>query len=52
LDAVLFRHAEALEKKGSIPEALIMYKKLQEEYAQTYYGYDASLRVRKLEGAK
>jgi len=52
LDAVLFRHAEALEKKGDIQEALKLYKKLQAEYAQSYYGYDASLKVKKLEAAK
>jgi predicted negative regulator of RcsB-dependent stress response len=52
LDAVLFHHAEALEKKGNSPEALALYKRLQEEYAQSYYGYDASLRARKLEAAK
>jgi predicted negative regulator of RcsB-dependent stress response len=52
LDAVQFHHAEALEKKGNPAEALAMYKTLQEEYAQSYYGYDASLRVRALETAK
>jgi len=52
LDAVLFHEAEALEKKGSSVEALTLYKKLQAEYAQTYYGYDASLKVKKLETAK
>jgi predicted negative regulator of RcsB-dependent stress response len=52
LDAVLFHKAEALEKKGSAVEALAVYKKLQDEYAQTYYGYDASLKVKKLEPAK
>jgi predicted negative regulator of RcsB-dependent stress response len=52
LDAVLFHKAEALEKKGSAVEALAVYKKLQDEYAQTYYGYDASLKVKKLDTAK
>ena len=52
LDAVQFHHAVALEKKGSVAEALAMYKKLQEEFAQSYYGYDASLRARKLEASK
>jgi predicted negative regulator of RcsB-dependent stress response len=52
LDAILFHKAEALEKKGSIVEALAVYKKLQDAYAQTYYGYDASLKVKKLETAK
>ena len=52
LDAILFHKAEALEKKGSIAEALAVYKKIQDEYAQTYYGYDASLKVKKHEAAK
>jgi len=52
LDAVLFHKAEALEKKGSVAEALAVYKKIQDGYAQTYYGYDASLKVKKLETAK
>jgi len=51
-DAILFHKAEALEKKGSTAEALVVYKKLQDEFAQSYYGYDASLKVKKLEPAK
>jgi len=52
LDAILFRQAEALEKKGNTAEALALYKKIQTEYAQSYYGYDASLKIRKLETVK
>jgi predicted negative regulator of RcsB-dependent stress response len=52
LDAVLFHKAEALEKKGSKAEALALYQKVQADYAQSYFGYDASLRARKLEAAK
>lgn len=52
LDAIFFRHAEALEKKGDIPEALKLYKTLQTDYPQSYFGYDASLKVKKLEAAK
>jgi len=52
VDAVLYHHAEALEKKGDVQEALKLYKKLQAEYAQSYYGYDASLKVKKIESAK
>jgi predicted negative regulator of RcsB-dependent stress response len=52
LDAVLFHRAEALEKKGDRAEALKVFKKIQEEYPQSYYGYDAGLRARKLEPAK
>jgi predicted negative regulator of RcsB-dependent stress response len=52
LDAVLYHHAEALEKKGQSKEAWDLYKKIQDEYAQTYFGYDASAKVKKLESAK
>lgn len=52
LDAVLYHHAEALEKKGSVKEARDFYKKVQDEYAQTYYGYDAAAKVKKLESVK
>jgi predicted negative regulator of RcsB-dependent stress response len=52
LDAVLFHKAEALEAKGDKPEALILYKKLQEEYPQSYFGYDAAQKARKIEAAQ
>ena len=52
LDAVIFHKAEALEAKGDKPEALALYKKLQEEYPQSYFGYDAAERARKLEAAQ
>lgn len=51
LDVVLFQ-GEALRLKGDIKEALAVFKKLQEEYSQTYYGYEASLKIGKLEGAR
>jgi predicted negative regulator of RcsB-dependent stress response len=52
LDAILFHKAEVLEKKGDVKEALAAYKKLQEEYSQTYFGYEASMKVGRLEPAK
>jgi predicted negative regulator of RcsB-dependent stress response len=52
MDAVLFHKAEALEKKGDKAAALELFKKIQTDYAQSYYGYDAGLRARKLEGAR
>ena len=52
LDVVLYHHAEALEKKGQPKEARDLYKKVQDEYAQTYFGYDASAKVKKVESAK
>ncbi len=52
LDAALFHKAEVLEKKGDAAGALKLYKKIQTDYSLSYYGYDAGLRVRKLEPAK
>jgi predicted negative regulator of RcsB-dependent stress response len=52
LDAVLFHKAEALEAKGSKPEAVALFKKIQEQFPQSYYGYDAAERARKIEAAK
>lgn len=52
LDAVLFRLAEAYELKGERKEALDLFKKIQEEYAQTSYGYEASLKASRLDLAR
>ncbi len=49
LDVVLFQRAEVHEKKGEVEKALEVYKRIQEEYPQTYYGFDASQKARKLE---
>ncbi len=52
MDAVLFHKAEALEKKGDKAGALALFKRIQTEYAQSYFGYDAGLRAGKLEAAR
>jgi tetratricopeptide (TPR) repeat protein len=52
LDAILFHEAEALELKGDAQGALAVYKKLQEDYSQTYYGYEASLKAGRLGSAR
>ncbi len=52
LDAVLYHRAEALEMKGDTAEAVALYKKIREQFPQTYYGYDASQRLSKLEIGK
>lgn len=52
LDSVLFKKASALEEKGEVEEALAIYKKIQEDYAQTYYAMDAAQRISRLEGKK
>jgi len=49
LDVVLFHKAEALEGKGETKEAVAVYKKIQEDFPQSYFGYDASGKIRKLE---
>jgi tetratricopeptide (TPR) repeat protein len=51
-DGVMYHQAEALEKKGQKAEALALYKKLQTDYAQTYFGYEAQQKVASLGAAK
>ena len=51
-DAALFHLAESRELKGETAAALELYKKLQADYAQSYFGYEASLKVGKLEARK
>jgi tetratricopeptide (TPR) repeat protein len=52
LDPVLFHRAQAHEQKGEIEVALDLYKKIQDEFSQTFYGFDASQKVKELEGKK
>lgn len=52
LDGVIFHQAEALEKKGQKAEALALYRKLQTDYAQTNFGYEAQMKVASLEAMK
>lgn len=52
VDAALFHQAESLELKGEAAAALEIYKKLQTDYSQSYFGYEASLKVGKLEARK
>lgn len=49
LDVILFRKAQAYEKKGDKEKALDLYKEIKEEYPQTFYGYDASQKINTLE---
>lgn len=48
LDAVLFHLAEVYELQGQKKEALDLYTKLQSEYSQTYFGYEASMKASRL----
>jgi len=52
LDAALFHLAEAHELKGETGKALDLYKKLQTDHAQSYYGYEASLKAGRLDARK
>ncbi len=52
LDVILFHRAEVHEEKGEVEEALALYKKVQEEFSQTFYGFDAAQKIRKLETKK
>jgi tetratricopeptide (TPR) repeat protein len=49
LDAVLFHLAEAYELKGDTKEARGLYERIQLEYTQTYYGYEASVKAGRLQ---
>lgn len=52
LDAALYHQAQALELKGDIAAAVDLYKKVQADYPQSYFGYEASLKAGKLEARK
>lgn len=52
MDVILFHRAEVHEEKGEFEEALALYKKVQEEFSQTFYGFDAGQKIRKLETKK
>ena len=49
LDAAMYRLAQAQELKGQIAAAVELYKKIQADYPQSYYGYEASMKAGKLE---
>jgi len=49
LEVILFHRAEVHEEKGEIDEALALYKRIRDEFPQTYYSMDASQRIEKLE---
>jgi predicted negative regulator of RcsB-dependent stress response len=52
LDVILFHRAEVHEEKGEIEEALNLYNRVKDEFSQTYYSYEASQKISKLEGKK
>lgn len=52
MDAVLFHLAEAYEGKGELDLALDLFKRVRDEYSQSFYGMDASQKVSELEEKK
>ncbi|MBC7364141.1 MAG: tetratricopeptide repeat protein [Candidatus Aminicenantes bacterium] len=52
LDVILFHLAEAYEKKGEIQNALQIYRDLQANYQNTYFGYQAALKAMQLESSR
>lgn len=52
LDVFLFHRAEVHEEKGEVEEALALYRKIRDEFSQTYYGFDATQKISKLEEKK
>jgi len=51
LDLILFHLAEVYEKKGDRQQALTVYQELQAGYQNTYYGYQAAMKVMKLQAS-
>jgi tetratricopeptide (TPR) repeat protein len=49
MDVILFHRAEINEEKGDAEQALALYRRVQDEFPQTFYGYEASQKVGKLE---
>jgi len=52
MDVILFHRAEINEEQGDAEQALALYKRVQDEFPQTFYGYEASIKVGKLETKK
>lgn len=48
-DVILFRLAEAYEKTGQTDQAVSIYRDLQSNYQNTYYGYQAAIKMMRLE---
>ncbi len=49
LDVILFRLAETYEKAGQKDQAISLYRDLQSGYQNTYYGYQAAMKMMTLE---
>jgi len=51
LDIILYHLADVYEKKGDLEQALNVYRQLQAGSQNTYYGYQAALKVMKLQSS-
>ncbi|MFC2157956.1 tetratricopeptide repeat protein [Acidobacteriota bacterium] len=49
LDILLFNKASVFEEKGETDRALEIYKRVESDFSQTYFGYEASQKVKELE---
>lgn len=52
LDIILYRKAQILAFQNQIDEAIALYKKIQEDYSGSFFGYEAAQEVLKLEEKK
>ena len=52
MDVILFHRAEITEEKGDVEQAVALYRRVQDEFPQTFYAYEASQKVGKLETKK
>jgi predicted negative regulator of RcsB-dependent stress response len=52
MDIVLYRKAQVLAARNDIDLAIEVYKKLQEDFPSSYFGYEATREVLKLEQKK
>jgi len=51
-DVLYFHKAEILEEQGELEKALELYRKVEADFQQTYYGYEAAQKVKTLEEKK
>ncbi|NOR15067.1 MAG: tetratricopeptide repeat protein [Candidatus Aminicenantes bacterium] len=52
LDIILYRKAQLFAARNDIDQAIALYKRLQEDYPGSFFGYEAAQEVIKLEAKK
>jgi predicted negative regulator of RcsB-dependent stress response len=52
LDIILFQKARALAAMNNLDQAISLFKRIQEEFPGSYYGFEASQEAQKLEEKK